>query len=271
MRIFSFVTPLVNIIEKAYITEGFPMKYSPRQVMNYVIFSFLFACTSIAAVRGALIGKSVIPDAIPASVEEKTPVQIVIDPGHGGEDGGASVGDVLEKNLNLDVALCLSDLYAVFGYDVKLTRTDDRMLYDHFGDLADYTGKRKTYDLRNRLRIAEESECALFVGIHMNKFPSEKYSGLQTYYSPNTAESKSVASLIQSYAKKYLSPENKREIKNATDAIYILKRIKTPAVLVECGFLSNDKERGLLLTQEYREKLATVIFASTAEYISSDK
>jgi N-acetylmuramoyl-L-alanine amidase len=239
--------------------------------MNYVIFSFLFACTALILVKSALVGKTVMPDALPVSTDEKGAVQIVIDPGHGGEDGGASVGDILEKHLNLDVSLTLSDLYTIFGYNTKLTRSDDRMLYDHYGDLSDYTGKRKTYDLRNRLRIAEESGACLFIGIHMNKFPLEKYSGLQTYYSVNSTGSKNAATLIQSYAKKHLSPENKREIKASTDAIYILKRIKMPAVLVECGFLSNNAERALLLTREYREKLATVIFASTAEYISSGK
>ena len=238
------------------------MNHSPRQIMNYVIFSFLFACTALIFVKGSLGEKVFLPESLPVSAEEENPIQIVIDPGHGGEDGGASVGDVLEKNLNLEVSLTLHDLYTVFGYEVKLTRSDDRMLYDHFGDLSDYTGKKKTYDLKNRLRIAEEEDCALFLGIH---------SGLQTYYSPNAAESEGVATIIQSYARKYLSPENKREIKRATDAIYILKRIKTPAVLVECGFLSNDEERALLLTHEYREKLAAVIFASTAEFISADK
>jgi len=247
------------------------MKHLPRHIINYVIFSFLFACSALLLVKGALTGKSVIPDAIPVSVEEKKTTQIVIDPGHGGEDGGASVGDILEKHLNLDVSFTLSDLYTIFGYNSKLTRTDDRMLYDHYGDLSDYTGKRKTYDLRNRLRIAEESGASLFVGIHMNKFPAEKYSGLQTYYSTNVADSKNAATLIQSYAKKYLSTDNKREIKASTDAIYILKRIKKPAVLVECGFLSNDTERALLLTREYREKLAASIFASTAEFISANK
>ncbi len=239
--------------------------------MNYVIFSFLFACTALICVKGTLLEKAFWPDALPVSTEEKDAVQIVIDPGHGGEDGGASVLDVLEKDLNLEVSLILSDLYTIFGYEAKLTRTDDRMLYDHYGDLSDYTGKRKTYDLRNRLRIAEESDASLFVGIHMNKFPIEKYSGLQTYYSTNASESKDAATMIQSYAKKYLSPENKREIKSSSDAIYILKRITLPAVLVECGFLSNDAERALLTSSEYKERLAAVIFASTAEFISADK
>ena len=246
------------------------MKNSPRSAINYIIFTVLFSFATIMIFKSNL---SSYPGdiALPTGTDSGRNVQIVIDPGHGGEDGGASVENVLEKDINLSVALTLNDLYTIFGYDAILTRTDDRMLYDHFGDLSDYTGKKKTYDLKNRLRIAEESGASLFVGIHMNKFPIEKYSGLQTYYSPNSKESSNVANIIQSYSKKYLQAENKREIKAATDAIYILKRIQLPSVLVECGFLSNNAERELLVTPEYQKKLASVIFSASAEFISSEK
>jgi N-acetylmuramoyl-L-alanine amidase len=105
----------------------------------------------------------------------------------------------------------------------------------------------------------------------MNKFPKESSKGLQVYYSPNTDESAQSARIIQSYAKKYLDPANERETKQATSAIYILNRITVPAVLVECGFLSNPEERALLETAEYRQKVAAVLFASTAEYLNEIK
>ncbi len=247
------------------------MKYTPRTVINYVIFTFLFACTAILIADIALPRQSADTYTQSAIADAENQVQIMIDAGHGGEDGGASHGELIEKELNLEIALCLSDIYTLFGYNSSLTRSDDRLLYDHYNDLEDYTGRKKTYDLRNRLRIAEESGAALFVGIHMNKFSIEKYSGLQTYYSPNTEGSNKVATLIQSYARKYLMPENDRSIKSATDAIYILNRIKIPAVLVECGFLSNPYERNLLATNEYKQKLAAVIFASSAEYLASSE
>ncbi len=247
------------------------MKYTPRTVINYVIFTFLFSCTAILIAGTALSRQDTASETKSAIADAESQVQVIIDAGHGGEDGGASHGELIEKDLNLEVALCLSDIYALFGYNSSLTRADDRLLYDHFNDLEDYTGRKKTYDLRNRLRIAEESGASLFIGIHMNKFSIEKYNGLQTYYSPNTEGSNKVATLIQSYARKYLMPENDRSIKSATDAIYILNRIKIPAVLVECGFLSNPYERELLSTKEYRRKLAAVIFASSAEYLVSSE
>lgn len=244
------------------------MKYIPRLVLNYAVYAFLFMGAAVLVGRAALTGSLSGDGAAPTSgVSETVPPQIVIDPGHGGEDGGASVGDTLEKDLNLQISECLSDLYTLFGIRSEMTRTEDIMLYDHFDDLEDYRGKKKSYDLRSRLRIAEESGAALYVGVHMNKFPQESSKGLQVYYSPNTDESAQAARITQSYAKKYLDPANERETKQATNAIYILKRIRIPAVLVECGFLSNEEERALLETPEYRLKVAAVLFASTGEYL----
>ena len=245
------------------------MKYSKRIVTGYIAFAILFA--SSAAILGySAIRISENYSADPVSVTQELTPDAVIDPGHGGEDGGASSGDFLEKHINLDIALTLSDIFTLFGYDVMMTRTEDKLLYDYYDDLEDYTGKKKTYDLKNRLRIAEESGAALFIGIHQNQFPKEQYKGLQVYYSPNTNASETAAALIQSYAKKYLMPDNEREIKRANQSIYILKRITLPAVLVECGFMSNQNELQLLSTKEYRNRLAAVIFASSAEYMEQN-
>ncbi len=246
------------------------MKYVPRLVLNYAIYAFLFMGAAVLIGRAALMG-TINSDAENAAQTsgDTEPPQIIIDPGHGGEDGGAAVDDVLEKDLNLQISECLFDIYSLFGIRSQMTRAEDIMLYDYFDDLEDYRGKKKTYDLRSRLRIAEESGAVLYVGIHMNKFPQQQYKGLQVYYSPNTDESERAASITQSYAKKYLDPTNNREIKKATQAIYILNRIKIPAMLIECGFLSNDEERAFLQTPEYRLKLAATIFASTGEYLSS--
>lgn len=178
------------------------------------------------------------------------------------------MGNVNEKDLNLSVSKKLYALYTVFGYNAKLTRSEDTLLYNYYNDLRDYTGKKKSFDLKNRLRIAEDAGASLFVGIHMNKFPQEKYSGLQTYYSPNTTESQDAAQIVQSYYKSYLMPNNIRDIKKSTDSIYILKRISLPAILVECGFISNPEECALLQQNSYQWKLSSVIFSATAEYLS---
>jgi len=245
------------------------MKKSTKLIAGYLVFTFLFASTAFVIVRTSnQIFKRNSSNAVSHEIDSIP--QIVIDSGHGGEDGGASNGDYLEKHLNLDISLTLSDLFTLFGYDAILTRRDDSLLYDYFNDLEDYTGKKKTYDLKNRLRIAEESGAEIYIGVHMNKFPKEQYKGLQVYYSPNTKESETAAQIIQSYAKKYLMPENNREIKCANQSIYILKRITIPAVLVECGFLSNPEELALLSTREYRNKVALSVFSSSTEFLTQN-
>ncbi len=189
---------------------------------------------------------------------------LIIDPGHGGEDGGCSAGNVVEKDLNLSVGESIYEICRFMGVPAKMTRTEDVLLYDMYGDLSDYTGKKKAFDLKNRLRFATE-EGTVYLGIHMNKFPQSQYSGLQVYYSPNHADSKAYADKIKEYNKEYLQPENAREVKKATSSIYILSKAQMPAVLVECGFLSNDEELSLLCDGEYRKKLALEIFCAVAE------
>ncbi len=198
------------------------------------------------------------------SAQDTAPV-IVIDAGHGGEDGGASAADgTMEKELNLAVAEILAQLLEAVGYDVRMTRTDDRLLYDLYGDLSDYTGHKKTYDLRNRLRFAREADAALFVSIHMNKFPQEKYSGLQVYYAAAEG-SRAVADAVQNTVKSCLQPGNSRQTKQAGSAIYLLNRIDIPAVMIECGFLSNEEELHRLQDAEYRRALALCIACAIAE------
>ena len=237
--------------------------------LQYVFFALLFTASSFFISHSALkyASASITEDSSAPASAVSPSVQIVIDPGHGGEDGGASSDSILEKDLNLAISENLRDLFAVFGYSILPTRTEDILLYDHYDDLEDYRGKKKTFDLRNRLRIAEEAEAELFLGIHINKFSQSKYRGLQVYYSPNADTSHRAAEIIQSRAKTYLDPNNEREVKAAGSDIYILRRIRIPAVLVECGFISNPDDLALLTTPEYRRKLSCVIFSSAAEFL----
>jgi len=232
-----------------------------------IIFTLIFTAASIligVTLRNNFESYMDKKNAAPLASDSLFPTYI-IDPGHGGEDGGCSSGDVLEKDLNLFVSENLYDIFTFMGIPAKMTRTEDKLLYDMYGDLTDYTGKKKAFDLRNRLRFATE-EGGVYIGIHMNKFPEVKYSGLQVYYSPNHEESKLYADKIKSYTKSYLQPENEREIKKATSAIYILSKAEMPAVLVECGFLSNENELALLCDGEYRKKLALELFCAVSEH-----
>ncbi len=243
------------------------MKLTARTAANYILFAFLF--TSVCMLFGRTAVKYAGENAAQVSVQSETPVYL-IDPGHGGEDGGAASGDILEKDLNLTVARNLADICTVFGQNISLTRNSDTLLYDAFGDLEDYSGKKKTYDLRNRLRMAEESGAALFIGIHMNKFPMESSRGLQVYYTKNADRSENAARIIQNYAKTHLMPWNEREVKAATSAIYLLHRIQMPAVLVECGFLSNPGECANLTDRGYQIKLASAIFCAAGEWTTAE-
>lgn len=202
-----------------------------------------------------------------SSEDDAERVRVIIDAGHGGMDGGAVGADgTLEKDLNLLLSELVYDILSANGIPSVMTRTEDVLLYDLFGDFPE-GGKKKMYDLKNRVRFAENYEGAVFVSIHMNSFPDKTLTGLQVYYSPNDKGSEILANSVQRTVGEYLQKDNKREIKPATDSIYILDRIKIPAILIECGFISTETERELLKTHEYRQKLALLIASAVTNYV----
>lgn len=202
------------------------------------------------------------------NVDAMTNVRVVIDAGHGGRDGGASSENgILEKDLNLSLAMALYDFLNFCGVDSLMTRTDDSLVCDE-GDPS-LKGKIKMTDLKNRLSIAEGYPDAFFVSIHMNKFPIQKYSGLQVYYSRNNEKSIEIAKTVQESVTALLQPDNDRGVKAAGSSIFLLDRISIPAVLIECGFLSNPAEAAKLSSEEYRTKLALVIADSVVLNLES--
>ena len=196
-----------------------------------------------------------------ANVSNANKPVIIIDAGHGGADGGAvsNDGKILEKDINLIIALKLRRLFKISNYEVILTRETDIMLND------DGVKKRKASDLANRVKIANKYPDAIFISIHMNKFPQEQYRGMQIFFSQNNLDSANLAELVKRNNKSYLQPENNREIKRGKD-IYILENIKNIGILIECGFLSNYEESRLLIQDDYQNKLAKIIFASVVEF-----
>lgn len=189
---------------------------------------------------------------------------IIIDPGHGGEDPGASgASGVLEKDLNLRVALLVGDELIKEGYTVVFTRTSDRLLYK---DDENIKGMRKICDLKNRCAFADEYDNPIFISIHMNNYGASKYSGLQVYYSSENDESKMLADFIQESVRQTLQVDNTRKIKNGK-GLYILDNCKATSVIVECGFLSNEEECKKLSEEEYQKQLSVAIVCGIIEYI----
>lgn len=190
---------------------------------------------------------------------------VVIDAGHGGEDGGASsAAGLIEKDVNLEISKLLCKMLREQGVNVVMTREDDRLLYDRS---VNYQGRKKKLDLAARLTIADTTPDAIFISIHMNSYTNPKYSGLQVWYSANDPSSERLATLIQSNNRATLQPDNKRKIKAATSSIFLLDNATCPAVLVECGFLSNPAEAALFETDEYKQEVAYMLFCSIAEFL----
>ncbi|MBO5355278.1 MAG: N-acetylmuramoyl-L-alanine amidase [Clostridia bacterium] len=200
--------------------------------------------------------------AAPTSTEAVRSPVIILDAGHGGEDGGATgTNGVLEKDLNLSMTRGLAALLRLAGYTVVETRTEDKLLYP----AGTQKGHKKQGDLSNRLAFTEQYPNSLFVSIHMNTFPTPSCEGVQVWYSQNHEASKEFATAVQSEVTARLQPSNHRKIKAATSNIYILRHAKTPAILIECGFLSTPAECERLCDPLYRQELTLALFAAISE------
>ncbi len=187
---------------------------------------------------------------------------VLIDPGHGGFDGGTSAEDgTIEKHLNLAISLYLRDLLAVCGVPVVMTRDTDVGLEE---DSSTSIRNRKVSDMAHRLAMYESADVV--ISIHQNFFTQSKYSGTQLFYSRNNADSVVLAEAIRRMVTGWMQPQNTRELKVAGESIYLLHHTSTPTVLVECGFLSNPEERERLKTPAYQQQLAFAIAAGYWNY-----
>ena len=189
---------------------------------------------------------------------------IVIDAGHGGEDGGAvSESGLIEKNVNLSIALKLQKFFTQSGFKVKMIRTDDYAVYS---DDASTLRDKKVSDIHNRAKLCNDNPNNILISIHQNKFEQSKYKGTQVFYSGNNSLSNPLAECIRTSVKGLLQHDNNRLCKLTDDSVYILKNATVPAVLVECGFLSNPQEAELLSTLEYQNRMAFSIYSGFIEF-----
>lgn len=184
---------------------------------------------------------------------------VIVDAGHGGEDGGTqSSAGVLEKDINLAVSLKLGTLLRLMGYSVIYTRTQDKLVY---GADAVTQRQKKVSDIQYRLKLTQTYPDALFLSIHQNYFTQSKYTGAQVFYSKNNPQSEKLADSIQESIRSLLQPENDRQIKPTGKDIYLLYHAALPAVMVECGFMSNPGEALLLSDELYQKKICLAVTA----------
>ena len=231
---------------------------------NTLLFSFgaiFLAVTLLCSVLFHALESSFLPStAADAQISER-PV-IILDAGHGGEDGGATgTNGVLEKDLNLSLTQGLAKLFRLAGYLVVETRTEDKLLYND----GTKKGHKKQGDLTNRLAFSDQYPNSVFVSVHMNTFPNQSCEGVQVWYSQNNGASKELAQAVQGKVSSLLQPNNHRKIKAATSGIYILRHIQVPAILIECGFLSTPSDCERLCDPAYRQKLILTLFAAISE------
>lgn len=191
--------------------------------------------------------------------------KIIIDAGHGGEDGGAvGVNGALEKDINLAIAQEIYRLLDNQGFDVVMVRDSDAWLAD---DSLNSIAKRKRSDMVNRMDLIQSyGQDCIFVSIHQNHFSQEKYSGAQVFYSKNHKDSAALAEAIRTSVITELQPENNRQNKEAEENIFLLNQCKVPAVLVECGFLSNAKENEQLCDETYQKQMARAVAQGIYSY-----
>ena len=183
---------------------------------------------------------------------------IVLNAGHGGEDGGAvSSSGVVESDINLQFTEKLKDILSLNGYKIVMTREDNSDLADK--SIETISGRKKS-DMHRRLDIYNSHIQNVAISIHQNIFPADSCKGTQVFYSTQTQSGKVLADNITDTVKKYLQPENQRLSKPTSGSIFLLDNAKIPAVIVECGFLSNSEELKQLCDQDYQKKFSYCVF-----------
>lgn len=200
---------------------------------------------------------------IPTSMDKQI---VVLDPGHGGFDGGCvSVDGTAEKGINLNISNNLRDCLTVMGFDVKCTRTEDVSIHDKG---VEGIGNQKKSDMKNRLALFNKYSNAISVSIHQNQFTDGKYYGAQMFYSKKNKGGEMLAEAVQKQFVSLLQPDNKRETKPVGDELYLLDNTDCPAIMAECGFLSNEEEAKKLESTDYQKQVSFTLMTGIFEYLN---
>ena len=232
-----------------------------KRIYIFILIVLLFVSTVSISLVVNITPDSVIMSS--ADLSKNYPI-IVLDAGHGGEDGGASSANGnLEKDINLDIALTLEKLLLQSGYKVKMIRNTDTSVHN---PEASTTRERKVTDIRNRVKTVNSDKNNILISIHQNHFSESKYFGTQVFYSKNHLNSQILAENIRKAVTSLLQPDNTRKTKESSN-VFLLDNISAPGVIVECGFLSNPDEAYLLSHEDYRDNMAYCIYLGIVEYI----
>lgn len=200
-----------------------------------------------------------------ASAQHTAAPLLIIDPGHGGEDGGASSAEgVTESGINLSIALRLNALAGLFGIETLMTRTSEDIAYP---PEAHTTAQRKLFDQRSRAALLDAHPDAVLISVHQNAYPDPRPSGSQVLYA-ETEGSRRLAEIAHEALRVQLCPDNRRVAVPAGEGIYLLRRCPCTAILVECGFLSNPQEAAKLGEDEYQKKISAVLLGSYLSYLT---
>ena len=233
-------------------------RFNKKRIVFILIWTILPIGIFMIQTANDNLNKTVLTMSVP--VTNRT---IIIDAGHGGEDGGAvSSNGVSEAQINLNIALKLQNLLEQSGATVVLTRSDENAIYDIDKKTL---RQKKNSDLKNRVKIGNTSSADIFVSIHLNKIDQSQYYGWQTFYKNGNEQGKKLATCIQNNLNEAIQKENKRTPLKISD-VYIIKNVEIPTTIVECGFLSNPEEEKQLQTDEYQNKLAWGIYNGIMEY-----
>ena len=227
------------------------------------LFALLMAVAPVVAVLFSLTDTKDKTRTETAVLKDKNKSILVIDPGHGGEDGGAQSADgLIESEVNLDISHRMDAMCKLMGIRSVMTRESGELNYP---DDARTTAARKKYDQKQRMELINSISDAVMVSIHQNKFPDSRPKGSQVLYSA-TGGSKELGEKMQANLVSEIYPENRRVAAPISSKIYLMRVVKCPAVLVECAFLSNPEEAALLRTDGYKTSLAVVILGSYMQY-----
>ena len=224
---------------------------------SLLCFTFMTVFVMLFAIFGGDKAITVISEGLPIQRDHC----IIIDAGHGGVDGGAtSCTGKLESAFNLEIALRLEDLFHFLGWETKMIRRTDISVYTKGETIA----QKKVSDLKERVRICNETENAVLLSIHQNNFSDGRYSGAQVFYAANE-DSKALAQQLQNLFQ-ILNPGSRRQIKKA-ESVYLMEHIGCTGILIECGFLSNPSEEAKLRDPEYQKRLCTVIASGVTNFL----